>query len=77
MHRPLKSPRNGVVPAHGNTAPHDHVASWLDLVASGAIASDPLTTPAQHLTHLRNEEAVLGRARSLTFPTPKPYTGRR
>ena len=65
------------ISAHGDPSPHEHAARWFAHVQAGRISTDPGTTPAQLLNHLRNEEVLLGQSpassRSLRFATPAPY----
>lgn len=74
--RPLTQHREPSSPP-GDTRLADHAADWLRHVEAGAIATNPGTTPAQMLTHLRNEEVLLGRARTVKFAVPAAYAGRR
>ena len=55
----------------------EHARRWLEHVEVGRIGRGAVTTPAIALQHLRNEEVVLGRSRTFSFPTPEPYRGRR
>ncbi|QQN73525.1 hypothetical protein [Croceicoccus sp. YJ47] len=64
------------IPPPGDIDHLDHARRWADHVAQGRIGEGPRTTPALLIQHMRNEEVLLGTARTVRTRDDSAIRGR-